>query len=112
LFVSINHIPVKAGREDDFENLFRQRERHVENQPGFISLDILKPGMRSIPGGKPEPNGNEYQVMTRWQSEADFRGWISSDSFKKSHARDTDPTIFDGKSYLTFHQTVDGAGAP
>lgn len=111
MFISINHIPVKEGREEDFEKLFIERDRVVEDQPGFVSLDILKPGTKSFPGGEPEPMGNEYQVMTRWRSEADFRSWIGSDSFKKSHSRQTDRTIFDGRAYLTFHHSVIGAGA-
>ena len=111
MFVSINHIPVKAGREDDFEKMFKERERVVEKQQGFISLDILKPGRKSFPGQKPEPNGNEYQVLTRWQSEQAFRSWVGSEDFKKSHSREVDRTVFDGKSYLTYHETIEGAGA-
>jgi heme-degrading monooxygenase HmoA len=111
MFISINHIPVATGREADFEKLFRERDRLVEKQSGFISLDILKPGTRSIMGGKAESAGNEYQVLTRWKSEADFRAWVMSDDFKKSHARNFDPSMFAGQSYLTLHASVDGAGA-
>jgi heme-degrading monooxygenase HmoA len=111
MFISINHIPVKKGREEDFEKLFRERDRAVEDQPGFVSLDILRPGSRMLMGGPPEPAGNEYQVLARWENEQSFRQWVSSDAFKKSHARDHDATIFDGRSYLTFHEAVEGAGA-
>lgn len=112
MFVSINHIPVKPGREADFERMFIERDRAVEEQPGFISLDILKPGMKSFPGGKPEPIGNnEYQVLTRWVDQTAFRSWVQSDAFKKSHSREVDHSMFEGRSYLTFHETVEGAGA-
>lgn len=112
MFISVNHIPVKAGREEDFEKMFRERDRAVETQPGFVSLDILKPGSRAIRGGGSEPIGNnEYQVLTRWVDEAAFRGWVTSDAFRKSHSRIVDDTVFDGKSYLTYHHTVEGAGA-
>ena len=111
MFISINHIPVTPGREADFEQLFRQRERSVQEQPGFISLDVLKPGAK-MQMGKPIPDdSNEYQVLTRWQSAEAFRNWISSDSFKKSHSRESDPAIFAGKSYLSTHETVEGAGS-
>ena len=111
MFVSINHIPVKAGREEDFERMFRERQRAVEDQPGFVSLDVLKPGVRMLMGGAPESVDNEYQVLTRWESEAAFKGWIHSEAFKLAHAKDIDATIFDGRSYLTMHQTVVGASA-
>ena len=111
MFISINHIPVKVGREQDFEKMFIERDRVVENQPGFVSLDILKPGSKRVMGGDSEPLGNEYQVMTRWENEEAFHGWVRSEDFKKSHSREVDKTVFDGKSYLTFHHSVEGAGA-
>ena len=111
MFISINHIPVKQGREADFEKMFRERDRAVENQPGFVSLDILRPGTRSIRGSAPEAFTNEYQVLTRWENESAFLGWVKSDAFKSSHSRNIDTSIFDGQSYLTCHETVEGAGA-
>ncbi len=108
MFISINHIPIKKGRETDFERMFQERERAVEDQPGFHSLDLLKPGMRMLMGGKPEQTDNEYQVLTRWDSEESFKGWVHSDAFKRAHSREFDATIFDGKSYLTLHHAVDG----
>src|SRR5688572_22791302 len=86
MFISINHIPVKAGREEDFERMFRERERAVEDQPGFLSLDVLKPGKKMIMGQPPEHNDNEYQVLTRWENEESFRGWIHSEAFKRAHS--------------------------
>ena len=111
MFVSINHIPVKQGREEDFEKMFRERERAVEDQPGFLSLDVLKPGMKMLMGGAPERVDNEYQVLTRWADEKSFRGWIHSDAFKRAHSREFDSTIFDGTSYLTLHETIEGVSA-
>jgi heme-degrading monooxygenase HmoA len=110
-FISINHIPVKPGREADFDKMFRERERAVEDQPGFLSLDVLKPGVKMLMGGAPEKVNNEYQVLTRWASEEDFKAWIHSDAFKRAHSREIDSTVFDGRSYLTLHETIEGASA-
>ena len=109
MFVSINHIFVAKGREADFEELFRNRERNVQDQPGFISLDVLKPGTKMSMGTRIPDDTNEYQVLTRWESASAFSNWVQSDSFKKSHSRESDPTMFSGKSFLTTHETVDGA---
>lgn len=111
MFISINHIPVKEGREKDFEKLFIERDRSVEKQPGFHSLDILRPGRKLVHGQDMGSENNYYMVMTRWESEEAFRAWVGSDAFRKSHSRDSDPTIFDGKSFLTVHHAVEGAGA-
>jgi heme-degrading monooxygenase HmoA len=110
-FISINHIPVKPGREADFEKMFRQREQAVEDQPGFLSLDVLKPGVRMLMSGAPERINNEFQVLTRWDSREAFQSWIHSDAFKRAHSREIDSTIFDGSSYLTLHEAIEGASA-
>ncbi len=62
-------------------------------------------------GGPPERVDNEYQVLTRWESEESFRGWIHSDAFKRAHSREFDSTIFDGRSCRTLHEPVGGVGA-
>lgn len=109
LFVSINHIPVKPDRAEDFERMFKERDRGVEKMEGFISLDLVRPGTRAMMGG-PEVPGTEYQVLTRWESREAFNGWVHSDEFKKAHSRPVDGSIFAGKSYLTLHDTVEGVG--
>ena len=112
MFVSINHIPVAEGRESDFEQLWRNRDRSVETQPGFRSLDILKPGMiLSMSSDPPTKQDNTYHVLARWDSEQDFRNWVHSDAFKKAHAGGRDPSIFAGRPLVTTHQTIEGASA-
>ena len=112
MFVSINHIPVAEGREADFEALWRSRDRSVEDQPGFISLDVLKPGMiLSMSEDPPTKQDNTYHVLTRWESRETFLSWVRSDAFKKAHRRDRDPKIFAGKAMVTTHDTVEDVGA-
>jgi len=111
MFVSINHIPVAEGRETDFEKLWQQRERTVEKQPGFLSLDVLGPGVKMRMGQKPEKVDNVYHVLTRWESETDFHAWVGSDDFKKAHGRQTDKSIFAGPSFVTLHPVVESADA-
>lgn len=110
LFVSINHIPVKPERAKDFERMFQERDRGVEKMPGFVSLDLVRPGTRAMMGAPEESAGVEYQVLTRWESKEAFNGWVHSDEFKKAHSRPVDTSIFDGRSYLTLHDTVEGVG--
>ena len=113
MFVSINNIPVAEGREADFEALWRTRDRSVEQMPGFVSLDILRPGLTVVmkPGEPPVKTDNTYQIMTRWESKDAFDAWLGSDSFRKAHSRETDKTIFGGPGQVRLHETVDEAGA-
>ena len=111
MFVSINHIPVTEGREGDFEEVWRGRDRSVEAQPGFVSLDVLKPGMiLSMSADPPTRQDNTYHVLTRWESREAFLNWVRSDAFKQAHRRDRDPGIFAGKSMVTTHDTIEGVG--
>ena len=108
MFVSINHIPVTTGRSEDFETLFKNRDRAIESLPGFVSIDILRPSQKFYHGEASDDNNpNEYQVLTRWLDEASFKNWLASDEFKKSHSKEVDRSIFAGKSYLTLHHTID-----
>ena len=50
-----------------------------EGEPGFESFHLLK--------GAADDEGTLYASHTVWQSEADFRAWTKSESFKKVHAR-------------------------
>ena len=74
MIVVSNRIQVAKGRESDFEKRFEGRARLVENMPGFIRLEILRP-MKS----------DYYVVLTHWQDEASFRGWADSAEFKEAH---------------------------
>lgn len=111
MYVTINHIPVAEGREADFEKMWTDREGSVEGQAGFVSLDILKPGLKMTMGQKPEKVDNVYHVTTRWENEAAFRAWVGSESFRKAHSRERDKTIFAGPAFVTMHETIEGVGA-
>ena len=113
MFVSINHLSVTEGRETDFEELWRPRDRSVEKLPGFVSLDILQPGrtLTMKPGEPPVKTDNVYMVLTRWETQDAFNAWVGSDAFKKAHSRVSDKTIFAGPARVTLHGTIEGAGA-
>lgn len=79
MYIVMNRFKVIPGKEEVFLNIWRQRESHLDQMPGFVHFYLLQ-------GAKKE----EYTLfssMTQWQSQADFLSWMHSDAFKKSHAR-------------------------
>ncbi|HEX9453393.1 MAG TPA: antibiotic biosynthesis monooxygenase, partial [Candidatus Binatia bacterium] len=68
-----NRLQVAQGHEADFEKRFEGRARLVENMPGFVRLEILRP-----------VKSDYYIVLTHWQDEASFRGWTDSSEFKEA----------------------------
>lgn len=74
--VKINAIDVPEGKGDALEERFRNRRSEVEQMPGFLSFELLRP-----------TNGEtRYFVYTRWESEAAFQAWIQSDAFTRGHS--------------------------
>ena len=79
MYIAMNRFRIAPGHEEDFEKLWRERDSQIEGEPGFESFHLLK--------GAADDEGTLYASHTVWQSEADFRAWTKSESFKKVHAR-------------------------
>ena len=70
-------IMIKTGNGDDLEEVFGKRGS-VQHEPGFKSFELWKL--------QKEDDHEVYLVVTRWESEQDFKNWTQSDSFRQSHA--------------------------
>ena len=75
-YVVANRVFVKPEYHQEFENRFRQRTGQINNQPGFVRMEILKPHSDDTP----------YVVMTHWENEQVFQNWVGSDDFKLAHS--------------------------
>ena len=73
MIVVSNRLQVAKGHEADFEKRFEGRARLVENMPGFVRLEILRP-----------VKSDYYIVLTHWQDEASFQAWTNSAEFKEA----------------------------
>lgn len=93
MIVVQNHIPVKEEHKEEFEKRFLGRAHLVDQTPGFIKNEVLRP-----------IKGDYYVVLTYWDSMEDFTNWTKSDSFKKAHANPPSKSIFSGENYLTIHE--------
>jgi heme-degrading monooxygenase HmoA len=85
MYIAMNRFQIAKGHEGDFETLWRERDSHLEGVPGFETFHLLK-----NPDPKTTSEGQEYTLYashTVWKSEADFRAWTESESFKKAHAQ-------------------------
>ena len=95
-YVVANRVPVAPGWEAQFEERFRNRAGQVEHQPGFVSMEVLKPRSEGAP----------WVVLTRWENEAAFRGWIGSEDFKEAHCNPLPKEAFVGEGRLEQHEVV------
>jgi heme oxygenase (mycobilin-producing) len=99
-----NRIFVKPEYAAQFEDNFRNRARMVDDMPGFIANQVLRP----------VNDGDPYVVLTFWNSRADFDAWVRSDAFVKGHARSgTLPReAFSGPNKLEIHEIIQDSSRP
>ena len=70
-------LPVRAGREREFEAAIAEARPLIEASPGFISLEIRRP----------TATGRAYLLLVKWRSIADHRdGFRQSDRYRQWRA--------------------------
>ncbi|MEE6259118.1 antibiotic biosynthesis monooxygenase family protein [Plantactinospora sonchi] len=74
--VKINAIEVPPGAGADLERRFAARQGAVENAPGFLGFELLRPV-----GGE-----SRYFVYTRWENEEAYQAWAAGPA-REAHAR-------------------------
>ena len=74
MFIAMNRFRVKKGSEDAFEQVWLQRDSHLEKVPGFVEFHLLK--------GPEAEDCTLYSSHTLWQSKAAFEAWTKSDHFR------------------------------
>jgi len=83
-YVVANRVFVKPDYADEFEQRFKKRAGQIEQQPGFVRMEVLKPQSGNTP----------YVVLTHWQNEQAFNNWVGSDDFKLAHSNPMNKDAF------------------
>lgn len=100
MIVVQNHLRVKEEFTEAFEKAFRERAHSVDGFQGFIRNEVLRP-----------VKGEDYIVMTYWNTMEDFDRWLVSDEFRNAHSGARLPhNAFAGESDITVHEIISGSG--
>lgn len=89
--VKINALDVPEGAGAELEQRFANRAHAVENSPGFISFQLLRP----TAGEK------RYFVVTEWESDEAFQAWASGPA-REAHAGQQAKPVATGANLLEF----------
>ncbi|MGS2619697.1 antibiotic biosynthesis monooxygenase family protein [Micromonospora sp. LZ34] len=93
--VKINAIEVPAGAGPELEKRFAARAGAVENSPGFLGFELLRP----VAGE------SRYFVYTKWESEEAYQAWAAGPS-RAAHApapgEPQRPPVASGATLLEF----------
>ncbi|BBX55244.1 Heme-degrading monooxygenase HmoB [Mycobacterium shottsii] len=97
--VKINAISVPAGAGPELEKRFADRAHAVDNSPGFLGFQLLRP----VKGE------DRYFVVTHWESDEAFQAWANGPA-KEAHAGERANPVSTGASLLEFEVVLDVAG--
>lgn len=78
MFIAMNRFRIAPGREAEFTELWRQRESHLEQVPGFVGFHLLQ--------GPSQDDHTLFASHTVWASREAFEDWTRSEAFRKAHA--------------------------
>jgi heme-degrading monooxygenase HmoA len=78
MFVFISHLTVPPDDHAELERHFRERSRLVDDFPGFLYLQLLRP----------QAGGATHTFLTAWESREAFRRYMGSEAHAASHSRE------------------------
>ena len=74
----MNRFKIAIGRESEFENIWKNRENHLNDVQGFQKFNSLR--------GDTKQNYTLFTSHSAWNSKVDFENWKKSDAFRKAHS--------------------------
>ena len=80
MYIAMNHFRIAAGRGDEFEQLWRDRESFLDETPGFVRFHLVR-------GADEEDGTHRYASHTALNSRQAFVDWTESEAFRKAHAQ-------------------------
>ncbi len=91
-----NRVFVKPEYTQEFEQRFRNRAGEINQQPGFVLMEILKPQSENTP----------YIVLTHWESEQAFQNWVGSKDFEVAHQNPMPKDAFEKGGGIEQHEVI------
>ena len=73
----MNRFKIIKGREEDFENVWRNRDTFLANVKGFKKFNLIK--------GDSKEDYTLYASHSIWDSKEAFWNWTKSEEFRLAH---------------------------
>lgn len=104
MYIAMNRFKVKNGHEEEFENIWKNRETRLPEMTGFQSFHLLR-----SPANE-EEGYTLFASHTVWASHEDFLAWTRSDAFRDNHRKGgTGKLLVDGHPKFEGFAAVEGA---
>ena len=73
----MNRFKIVLGKENEFENVWKSRDTHLDGVKGFKNFNLIK--------GETNEEYSLYSSHSTWESEEDFINWTKSEAFRLAH---------------------------
>ena len=100
MFIAMNTFTVNNKRMEEFEDVWKKRERHLDEMKGFKNFKLLR-GDASEDG-----ETRDYISHSTWESADDFWAWTKSDNFKAAHKNKTPEGIIMGPPKFRSYEVI------
>ena len=77
MYIAMNRFKIVRGKETEFENIWKNRDSHLESVEGFKEFNLVK--------GNSEDSFTLYASHSIWESENAFLNWTRSEEFRLAH---------------------------
>ncbi len=77
MFIAMNRFKIILGEEAAFEEIWKNRETHLDKVKGFKEFNLVK--------GEKTDQYTLYASHTIWDTREDFVNWTKSDEFRLAH---------------------------
>ncbi|MFM8332417.1 MAG: antibiotic biosynthesis monooxygenase family protein [Candidatus Methylumidiphilus sp.] len=78
MFIAMNRFRIALGREDEFVEVWKNRESYLDEVPGFKEFHLLR--------GASTDEHTLFASHSIWESTAAFEAWTHSEAFRKAHS--------------------------
>ena len=96
MYIVANRVPVASSWREQFEERFRTRAGQIDQQPGFVRMQVLRPADAESP----------YVVLTTWRDKTAFEAWVGSEDFRLAHQHPLPTEAYTGAGRLEHHEVV------
>ena len=77
MFIAMNRFKVKIGEEIYFEEIWKNRDSHLKDVPGFLKFNLVK--------SESNDEFTLYASHSEWSTKEDFLNWTKSEAFRQAH---------------------------
>jgi heme-degrading monooxygenase HmoA len=78
MYIAMNRFRVAKGREQEFIDIWKDRDSQLNQVPGFKEFHLLQ--------GASDETATLFSSHVVWASAEDFGNWTRSEAFRMAHA--------------------------